>query len=254
MKTKSILFSIVIILALIACEEKDAPVLEGDIHGRVSLVDGYGYYVSDKSGVQVQLIGEYTELESTTDTEGRYMFQDIPFGNYHINLIRENYVAKSGNFSFGHVGGEAPTVTNLVMNGIPEFSYGIDSMMYDAHSHFNVYMHTIGSTRAANSLLLVHLFFSQSPDVSCVNYENSFIDFIFSDDMDLYWVFYYGYYNFLNDYTGTVYCRVYPQINCDGIWYTPDAGPHPIFSETLGTPSEVFSFTVEGITRTNPVL
>ena len=33
MKTKSIFFSIVILLAVIACEEKDAPVLEGDIHG-----------------------------------------------------------------------------------------------------------------------------------------------------------------------------------------------------------------------------
>ena len=248
MNTKSVLVFLVIILALIACEEKDAPVLEGDIHGRVSLVDGYGYSVSDRSGVQVQLIGENSELESTTDTDGRYIFQDIPFGNYHIKLIRENYVEKSLNFSLGHAGGGAPTVTNLVMLEIPEFSYGIDSMTYDAYSRFNIFMHSIGSTRAANSLLLVHFFFSHSPDVSCVNYESSFLDFIF-DDVDLYWVFYGGYYNFLNDYTGTVYCRVYPQVQCDDIWYSNDAGPHTIYPETLGKPSEVFSFTVEGITR-----
>ena len=88
---------------------------------RVSLIDGYGFPVSDKSGVQVQLTGEDTELETTTDSDGRYIFQDIPFGNYHINLIRENYVEKDLNFSFGHIGGDAPTAISQVMNEIPEY-------------------------------------------------------------------------------------------------------------------------------------
>jgi hypothetical protein len=253
MKSKCVICSIVMILAVIACKEKDAPFLEGDIHGTVSLIDGYGYSISDKSGIQVQLTGQDTELETTTDSDGKYIFQDLPFGTYHINLVRDNFVEKNLNFSFGHVGGEVPTLVSQVMYEIPEFSYGIDSMMYDPPFHFNTYMHSIGLTRTSNSLLLVHFFFSHSPDVSCVNYESSFLDYIF-DDMDSHWVFYNGYYNFLNDYTGTVYCRVYPQLQCDGIWYSNDAGPHTIIPESLGTPSEVFSFTVEGITRTNPDL
>jgi hypothetical protein len=255
MKSKSVIFSIVMILTVIACEEKDAPVLEGDIHGTVSLIDGYGYSLTDKSGIQVQLTGQDTELEATTDSDGHYIFQDIPFGNYHINLIRENYVEKNLNFSFGHIGGDAPTILNSqVMNEIPEFSYGIDSMVYYPY-HFNIYMHTIGSTRTfANSFFYVHCFFSQSPDVSCENYENSFLDFKSEED-DIYWTFWGGYYNFLDDYSGTVYCRVYPQTYCDDMWYSNNtAGPHPVYQETLGTPSEVFSFTVEGITRTYPDL
>jgi hypothetical protein len=253
MKTSSIFLSILVLL-IIACEEKDAPVLEGDIHGRVSLIDGYGYSLTDKSGVQVRLTGENTELETTTDRDGRYIFQDIPFGNYHINLIRENFIAYSRNISFGHLGGTAPTVTDLVIYGIPEFRYGIDSMIYDGSAHFNIYMHTIGATKAFTySLIYVHFFFSRSPDVSCDNYENSFVDVLpHNDNMDLYWMFWYGYYNFLKDYSDTVYCRVYPQTNCNYLWYTPDAGPHPIYPETLGPPSGVFSFTVEGITRTDP--
>ncbi len=109
MKTQSVFFSIVILFAVIGCEEKDAPVLEGDIQGTVSLNDGYGFPVSDKSGVQVQLTGEDTELETITDSDGRYIFQAIPFGNYNINLTRDNYIEEDLNFSIGHIGGGAPT-------------------------------------------------------------------------------------------------------------------------------------------------
>jgi hypothetical protein len=255
MKTKSFFFSIVILLAIIACEEKDAPVLKGEIHGKVSLNDGYGFSISDKSGVQVQLTGGDTELETTTDNEGRYIFQDIPFGNYHINLIRENYIEKDRNFSIGHIGGDAPTtVISQVMNEIPEYYYGIDSMTYyPSYSNLNIYMHIIGATKAFEEYtnFYVHCFFSQSPDVSCENYENSFM---WMASPAVYYTFFYGYNRFLKEYTGTVYCRIYPQAYYTQIWSGATANPHPVYPETLGPPSEVFSFTVEGITRTYPDL
>lgn len=251
MKTKSFFFSIVILLAIIACEEKDAPVLEGDIHGTVSLNDAYGFPISDKSGVQVQLTGEDSELGTTTDNDGRYIFQGIPFGNYHINLIRENYVDEYRNFSIGHIGGDAPTSISQVMNEIPEYYYGIDSMMYDLFN-FNIFIHILGTTKAFADYtnFFVHCFFSQSPDVSCENFEYSFI--WMTSHTAVYYMFWYGSYNFLKEYNGTVYCRIYPQTYYQEIWGGVTADPHPIYPETLGPPSEVFSFTVEEITRTNP--
>jgi hypothetical protein len=254
MKAKNVFFSFVLLLTLIACGEKDAPVLEGDIHGSVSLVDAYGYSVTDVSGLQVKLTGEKTELETTTDQYGQYEFQDVPFGNYHSKLIRENYVEENLDYSFGHIGGDAPTKITQIMHEMPDFRYEIDSMSYTPY-HFNVYMHTVGVTKTfTNTFLLVHCFLSQSPDVSCYKYENSFIDFIFGE-YDINWTFWSGYYNFMEGFSGTLYCRVYPQIYCNEIWYDNDTpGPHPIIPETLGTPSEVFAFTVGGMTRGGPDL
>jgi hypothetical protein len=249
MKTKSAVLSFVLFLTIISCEKNDAPVLEGDIHGRVSLIDAYGYSVTDISGVQVQLAGEKTELETTTNPYGEYMFQDVPYGNYQIKLVRENYVEQYLNYSFGHIGGDAPTVVTQIMHEVPDFRYEIDSMSYAGY-HFNVYMHIVGATKTfTNSYLLVHCFLSQSPDVSCYKYENSFIDFIFGE-YDIYWTFWSGYYNFLENFSGTLYCRVYPQIYCNDIWYSNGtAGPHPILPETLGPPSDVFAFPVGGMTK-----
>jgi hypothetical protein len=251
MKTKSVFISFVLLLTLVACGEKDAPVLEGDIHGRVSLVDEYGYPITDKSGVKVRLTGEDTELETTTDSYGHYIFQNMPFGIYQINLTRENYVEKDWNVSFGHAGGEAPAAISQVMNKVPEFHYGIDSMRYDGY-YFYIYLHIIDPTKAFSDdvTCYVHCFFSQSPDVSCENFENSFMWLTYGHNA-LYYSFGYAHNNFLMEYTGTVYCRIYAQTYYNEVWEGALAYPHPVYPETLGPPSEVFSFTVEGITRTN---
>jgi hypothetical protein len=112
-------------------------------------------------------------------------------------------------------------------------------------------MHVIDTTKAFADYtnFYVQCFFSQSPDVSCENFENSFI-WMTSSHTALYYSFWSGFNYFLREYTGTVYCRIYPQTYYDEIWGGIDANPHPIYPETLGPPSEVFSFTVEGITRT----
>ena len=255
MKTKFIFFSIVILLAITACQEKDAPGLEGNIHGLVSMVDSYGFPISDKSGVHVQLTGTDTELETTTDSYGRYIFQDLPFGKYYINLIRENYVEEYRNFSIHHIGGDASTSISQVMREIPGYYYGIDSMACSTYRYnFNIYIHTFAATKAFAEYtnFFVHCFFSQSPDVSCENFKISFIWDTYNNAV--HYTFFQGFYNFLNEYTGTVYCRIYPQTYYYDLWKDAfTANPQPVYPETLGPPSEVFSFTVEGITKPYPV-
>lgn len=249
MKTKSVFFSICILLTTIACEEKDAPILQGDIQGMVSMVDCYGFPVSDKSGIQVQLTGEGAELETTTDSYGQYIFQDLPYGNYHINLIREDYTEETVNLSFSHIGGDAATSISVVMREIPEYHYEIDSMIYNGSYFFDIFMHTIGATKAFKEYTNYYAFcfFSQSPDVSCDNFEHSFSWITNSSHTSIRYTFLYNYEVFLKAYTGTVYCRIYPAAYFNEIWGVLDSNPYP---ETLGPPSEVFAFTVEGITRT----
>lgn len=245
---------LVVSIAFLACEKEEPPVLTGDIIGTVKLTDGYGFSLQDRSGLQVQLTGDGIDEETTTDAIGRYTFQDIPFGSYIVNLVKENYIPGSMVFRFGHAGGGAATITNQSMNEIPEYRYSIDSLQYDGFNlHFFLTLSETSRT-FANSSTCVHAFFSRSPDVSCENYENNLIEWVMlgpetTDKAALYFSFWSGNYKFLEDYDGTVYCRVYPQTAFDEMWYKTDSDPSPCYPETLGKPSEVFSFTVDNITR-----
>jgi hypothetical protein len=232
-----------------ACQKEDAAVLQGDIQGRVAVIDSYGFPVSDLSGVQVLLTGENTELETTTDSQGQYGFQNLPFGKYNIQYIKENYI-QFQNSPFNHIGGDAATIHNMEMNEVPEYAYGIDSMVYYQNA-FVIYTHIIGATKPFKEFTnyYVQCFFSQSPDVSSENFENSFM---YIARPNILYSFWYGYNWFLNNYTGTVYCRIYAQTEYGSMWEGLDANPHSIYRETLGPPSEVFSFTVAGITKTYP--
>jgi hypothetical protein len=247
-------FILVACIAFFSCEKKDAPLLTGDLNGTVALVDGYGYPLQDKSGVQVQLSGNSFFDETTTDSIGHYTFRDVPFGSYNVNLVKENYVEHNLEYRVGHVGGDASTLTGQTMNEIPGYRYSIDSMKYNGSSRLYIYLTILEADRTFNYLTVyLHCFFSRSPDVSCENYENNILDLLVfnqetGDKTYLNYIFYGGYYQFLHDYTGTVYCRIYPQTNVDQMWYPNDSGPHLCFPETLGKPSDVFSFTVDGIT------
>lgn len=244
--------------AFFACKKDEVPILKGDVKGIVSLNDCYGYALQDKSGVQVQLSNETVFMEQFTDAEGRYLFEDLPFGNYRINLIKENYIESIQDFRFRHVGGAAATLTSQTMNQIPEFWFGIDSLAYNGSFKLNIYLQAYEvnkpfATNISPPIHYIHVFFSQSPDVSAENFTNSFIEFLpdYSpiDLYDINWVWWGGWYNFLNDYTGTIYCRVYPQTNYEEMWFPNTSDPHDVMPETLGKPSEVFAFALDEISR-----
>ena len=241
---------LMVLFVFLACEDEDVPVLTGDIKGTVHIYDGYGYPLQDKSGVRVQLINPETLMEKTTDEEGRYSFENIAFGNYQINLIKENYIESILDFHLNHAGGEAATITSQTLNEIPEYRFAIDSIVYNGFNRLFLYFEAIETNKNIESYYVyVHCFFSQSPDVSSENYENSFIIRTsnisgtnkFTDD----WWWWNNSYNFLNNYTGTIYCRVYIQTYCYEMWPEIQLGPHEVIPETLGKSSEVFAFTVE---------
>jgi hypothetical protein len=246
------------IFTFFACKKDEVPILTGDIKGLVSLIDCYGYASQDKSDIQVQLSNETVFIEELTDAEGRYLFEDLPFGKYQIHLIKENFIERISDFQFNHVGGDVPTMTSQTMNQIPDFWFEIDSLAYNGSYRLNIYLQAFEVNKPFASNLsppihYIHCFFSQSPNVSAENFDNSFIEFLpdFSSNnlYNIYWVWYGGWYNFLNDYTGTIYCRVYPPTYYQEMWFPNTSDPHEVMPETLGKPSEVFAFTLDEIIR-----
>lgn len=250
MNTKfSLTCFLVLIFAIFACKEDDVPVLTGDVKGKVSLFDSYGYALEDKSGVQVQLTGEDVFMEGSTNAAGRYSFKDLPFGNYRINLIKENYIESILDFRLSHVGGEAATITNHTLNEIPEYSFVIDSITYDGYNELSFYLKAPEVDRPIEGTVYIHSFFSHSPNVSFESYDNSIVSRAYqqsgSNIFTQHWWFPWGSNNFLNDYTDTVYCRVYPQTYFDDMWPEYPLGPNKVIPETLGKPSEVFAMPLD---------
>jgi hypothetical protein len=241
------LFAAVILFS--ACKEDDAPVITGDINGTVSVFDGYGYTVSDKSNVQVELSNESTLLIRVTDAGGQYSFEGAPIGDYRIHLIKENYVESVLDFQLSHAGGTVPTETSQTLNEIPEYKYVIDSFAYKADTlYYNVKV--IGASKTIlNSPIFANCFFSKSPDVSSKKFEHAFITELYpGPEKNVYegsWPWWNVAHNILKDYEGTIYCRFYPQTYYQEIYPLNGSVLYDVRLETLGEPSDVFSFSLE---------
>jgi len=256
MKIKFLPFCfLAIAFAFYGCKKDVVPVLKGDIKGIVSIIDGYGYSLQNRSNVKVLLSSDKLVLEDSTDTNGQYSFKNIPFGSYRINLVRKNYIESILDFRLSHIGGEAPTITSQTLNEIPEYKYTIDSLTYNGYSRLLFYLKANDANKpiSESSSMYVHFFFSQSPDVSFDRYDNSFVTLIFkSPGNNIFvgdWWWWDISYNFLKTYSGTIYCRVYPQVFYQEMWPENDLGPWNVVNESLGKPSEVLSFTLDKITR-----
>lgn len=252
MKTNLFIICCCVVISVhFSCSENDPPYLEGDIKGSVLAIDSYGYELQDRSGIRVQLSNETVFMEDLTDDEGFYVFDNVPYGNYDLNLIKDNYIERKLDFQLGHVGGDVPTITSQIISEKPEFWFSIDSINYDGAHRLKINFQVLGAEMpfSGRTSHFVHCFFSQSPDVSAENYEDSFIEYagtyLLDDSNEITWIWWDGWYNFLKDYSGTVYCRMYPQVNCEEIWFPNTSEPHDVLLETLGKPSEVFTFTLD---------
>lgn len=253
---KKILFACLVaaVISFSACKnDDDEPVITGDINGTISILDGYGYSIPDVSNVQVELSNESTFLIRKTGTGGQYTFEGVPQGDYRIHLEKVNFVESVLDFQISHAGGTVPTVTSQVLNEIPEYKYVIDSFAYKGDIlYYDV--EVIEATKLIlNSPIYANCFFSKSPDVTSKKFEHAFItelypatgDYLFSGS----WSWWNADNNILKDYTGTIYCRFYIQTYYKEIYPLNGTVLYDLRPETLGKPSNVFSFTLEGITQ-----
>lgn len=248
------IFYIVLLLALFACDKDEIPVLTGDIKGSVALLDAYGYPKQDNSGVRLQFSGNDYFEEIITKADGRYSFKDMPYGTYQINLIKDNYIESILDFRLNHIGGNAPTITNQIMNQIPEYSFAIDSLALYGYHQLNIYLHGIDINKPFNNTRYLHFYFSDSPAVSAENFNHSYIQLLYNKRGSyeytinwIWWESHSGY--FIYDYSDTIYCRVYPQMYYEELWSIYPSGTNNAVPESLGKPSDVFAFTLDDIQR-----
>ncbi len=242
------------VISFTACKDDDnEPVLTGDINGTVSIFDGYGYSISDRSNVLVELSNESTFLERTTDAGGQYTFEDVPYGDYSINLVKENFVESILDFKLSHSDTTVLSPIRQILNEIPEYKYVIDSFAYKGEIlYYNVVINE-AKKPILNSPIFAICFFSKSPDVTSKKFEHSFITELYPGSVDnVYtgsWSWWNAAHNILKDYTGTIYCIFYPQTYYQEIYPLNGSALYDLRLETLGSPSNVFSFTLEGITQ-----
>jgi hypothetical protein len=242
------------VISFTACKDDDSePVVTGDIIGTVSINDGYGYSITDRSNVQVELSNESTFLARTTNAGGQYTFDGVPSGDYRIHLVKENFVESILDFQLSHAGGTAPTLTSQTLNEIPGYKYVIDSFAYKGDIlYYNVEV-IEAQKPILNSPIFANCFFSKSPDVTSKKFEHCFITELYPGSEDNVfegsWSYWNVAQNVLKDFTGTIYCRFYPQTFYQEIYPLNGSVLYDIRLETLGNPSNVFSFTLEGITQ-----
>src|SRR5664279_1984351 len=104
MEMKKIIVLCALVLLFESCKDKE--LLTGDIIGRITVYNQDLTASADNSGVAVSLNRDKTLMETKiTDIRGQYRFENVPYGRYSIDLIKENYVKPAINYTFNHVGG-----------------------------------------------------------------------------------------------------------------------------------------------------
>ena len=162
---------IILLLLSTGCS-KDKEILTGDIMGRIVVYDEGYSPKQDRSGVQVALFKDTTLFRTmVTDVRGVYLFKNIAYGRYKINLEKEGYLGGMGNSYIYHVGGYSPTLTDGAVFRIPSINITIDSAkVFPSDQELKFYLKINGDTLIVNYWYPLIGYCSNSPDVSCENY------------------------------------------------------------------------------------
>lgn len=225
-------------LLFVGCERNDKDLLVGDIIGKVEIYDENNYLLQERSNVDVSLIDDTTAIYSSTNQVGQFNFENIQYGNYQIDLVKEGFVKSiNQNFVVNHLGGYSPTLINYYLFEIPKFELLIDSfdIALGPNSSY-AYLSLTGNSDLPYKGYMLIFFFGQTPEVSRDNYIFHVNGFIRSDNIfDLYTRASLGY---IRDdlllKSDSVYFRVYPQANGQQMY--------EFYPESLGKPSNVVSF------------
>lgn len=236
-------FLILILAATAACEKAEPELLSGDIAGVVTVYDENYYPLEDMSGVQLSLVGDKVQIESTTDPQGRFLFQDVDYGNYQADLEMQGYVKSFMDYTLNHLGGYSPTMVNYRLHEVPKFQTWIDSIQFNGkYERSYLYVNLQGISGFPKIGYNFWCYLSNTPDVSneqfvaeCVAW--SFFAPIVGSATEIHFELYDNCFDDL--VTDTIYLCVYPQAWGRGPFYEDH------YPEALGKASNVFSFMAE---------
>jgi len=224
-----------------ACEKSDPDLLSGDIVGFVEVYDENQYPLEDKSGVLLSLTNETFTTQTSSDPSGKFLFEDINYGNYQADLEMEGFIKPYRDYPLHHLGGYSPTLVNYHIYEVPRFETRIDSINFNGiyeRSYIHVNLQELsGIPRIAYTFWC---FFGTSPDVSNEQFFGRNSGWMWSREIDgllteiSVEIWDWGFDQLASD---TIYLRVYPQA-----W---GQGYYDYYPESLGLASNVISFVVE---------
>ena len=241
--TRPFIILILLILWAEGCDKTEPVLLSGDIAGMVTVYDENDFQLEDMSGIQISLMGENFQVESTTDPGGRFLFKDISYGNYRADLEMEGYVKSFRDYTLNHLGGYSPTLVEYTLHEVPKFETWIDSIQFNGkyeRSYLYVTLQGLsGLPRIGYNFLC---FLSNTPGVSREQFIAEGIGFSFYDQpgdhpAEISFELYTNRFDELE--SDTIYLCVYPRAWGRGVFYVDH------YPEALGKASNVISFLPE---------
>jgi hypothetical protein len=237
------IYSLAISIMLLSGCKPDKEIITGSISGFISTLDQSAVLLNDQSGVEVNLYRDTAFIDSKlTDSKGKYTFEALPYGKYHIDAEKEGYVPDWDQHVIHHIGGYSPTLANLQVYEIPTYVLSIDSISFDnKYGFFAIYVKFNGDTilQTTNYGYAVRAFFGNSTDVDKDNNVAAGKAYLTDTDYEHFpkkmrTVVRMYTWDLENDAilrTGTFYLRLYPLAMGQGYWI------HEYLPEALGSPS-----------------
>lgn len=241
LKTPQIWIVFLLCCIATACEKSDPELLSGDIAGIVEVYDENNYLLEDMSGIQLSLTDGTFTAQSSSDPSGKFLFEDIDYGNYEADMALEGYIKTYGDKPIHHLGGYSPTLVQYKIYEVPKFETQIDSIIYNGiYERSYIYVKLQQLSGIPKLAYNFWCFFGDSPDVSAETYIGRNSGWMWSPELDgllteiSVEIWDHGFDQLDSD---TVYLRVYPQA-----W---GQGYYEYYPESLGQASNVISFVID---------
>ena len=230
---------VVIALLLSGCKEK-SEILSGDITGKINVTEQDQSPAPDNSGVEAILYDHYGNLilSDLTESSGRYIFRDIPYGKYRIELQKQGYLQGNDIPSvISHIGGYSPTLRDLSIYEVPGYEIAVDSVKTDSLNYcIYIYLKVDGNKEIPFFYNVLVAYYGNDPAVSYENYSG-----MATGTAGSMWSMYKEPYNakiydFYINLKGPIYMRLYLLTMGQSVY------KRPLNPAGLGKPSNVVSF------------
>jgi hypothetical protein len=242
-----ILVYIICLLTVLSGCKKNEELMTGPISGKILTFDQYCFPTSDQPDILVKLFQD-TILMGTisTNSNGQYLFENMPYGKYSINVEKAGFVQARYVNTVYHAGGYSPTLSDLYMYEVPTYQLNLDSIR-KIQDYVVIFLKFNGDTLLPENAcgMPLRVFASGNPDVSKDNFIASgkayLSDYAINDSYNKATV-HAQYQEWEMDESfdqlknNIIYMRIYPIATGQGY------GIYEYNPESLGLPSDVIGF------------
>ncbi len=175
LKIALVLFIVVlVILPLNQCTKNTTEIIRdtiqqiqtGNLIGFVSLYDSSGYFIKNRSGVNINIIGTST-YNLISDTNGRFEIDKLQTGTYDINFTKQGF-SETKRVGFGFEGGVNPQLITQNLNMPSSLKVILNSLSYIDSQDIDASIQA--SRNPSTDYSFYRIFYSISDSVSYTNY------------------------------------------------------------------------------------